>query len=198
MRIIAGKHRGLALESPPDDAIRPTSDRARQALFNILEHRFGLGERSPLHGAIALDVFCGSGALGLEALSRGAARCLFIDKDPTALALAERNAQRAKESAACRFILRDATRLQTAPAAASLAFLDPTYGQDLAAPALASLRANGWLSDGALVSVELGPSDRLALPPGFLAIDERRYGKARIVLLRAPGPGEPARDATGA
>ncbi|MBL8696947.1 MAG: 16S rRNA (guanine(966)-N(2))-methyltransferase RsmD [Alphaproteobacteria bacterium] len=186
MRIIAGKHRGLALEPPQGEAIRPTSDRARQALFNILEHRFGIGEASPLHGAAVLDVFCGSGALGLEALSRGAARCIFIDKDPVALALAERNAKRAKESATSRFVLRDATRLPQAPAAATLAFLDPPYGEGLAAAALESLRKGGWLAAGAIVSLELGPRDAFALPPGFERLDERRYGKARIVLLRVP------------
>lgn len=185
MRIIAGKHRGLALESPASDAIRPTGDRARQALFNILEHRFGLGAASPLQGAVVLDVFCGSGALGLEALSRGATRCHFIDKDATAVALAERNAGRAKETAACRFVLRDATRLPQAPEAATLAFLDPPYGEGLAEAALAALRDKGWLAPGAIVSVESGPRDRFATPPGFATIDERRYGKARIALLRA-------------
>lgn len=184
MRIIAGKHRGLALEPPEGDAIRPTSDRARQALFNILEHRFGLGDASPLHGAAVLDVFCGSGALGLEALSRGALRCTFIDSAAAALALAERNARRAKETATSRFVRRDATRLPPAPDAATLAFLDPPYGEALAGPALTSLRDGGWLAAGAIISVELGPRDRLEPPPGFELLDDRRYGKARIVLLR--------------
>jgi 16S rRNA (guanine966-N2)-methyltransferase len=186
MRIIAGRHRGAALDTPPDGAIRPTSDRARQALFNILEHRFGVGEASPLHAARVLDVFCGTGAMGLEALSRGAASCVFIDNNAAALGLAERNARRLKEQARCRFVLRDATKLAQAPHAATLVFLDPPYGGDLATPALASLRENGWLAMGALISVESDARAPAApLPPGFELIDERHYGRARILLLRA-------------
>jgi 16S rRNA (guanine966-N2)-methyltransferase len=185
MRIIAGRHRGAVLETPADDAIRPTSDRARQALFNILEHRFGVGESSPLHAARVLDVFCGTGAMGLEALSRGAATCTFIDRDAVALRLAERNARRLNESARCRFVLRDATSPGKAPAAATLVFLDPPYGKDLAAPALAALRENGWIAPGALVSLESDARATGGLPSGLEIVDDRRYGRARIVLLRA-------------
>lgn len=185
MRIIAGRHRGAALETPADGAIRPTSDRARQALFNILEHRFGIGEASPLHEAHVLDVFCGTGAMGLEALSRGASACIFVDRDAVALRLAEQNARRLKETARCRFVLRDATKLGKAPAAATLVFLDPPYGEDLAAPALAALRANGWLAPGALISVEGDARAPLDAPPGFEVVDDRRYGRTRILLLRA-------------
>ena len=185
MRIVAGRHRGAALETPLDDSIRPTSDRARQALFNILEHRFGVGEASPLHDARVLDVFCGTGAMGLEALSRGAHSCVFVDRDAVALRLAERNAQRLKESTRCRFVLRDATRPGKAPAAATLVFLDPPYGEDLAAPALAALREEGWIAAGALVSVEGDARGALEAPPGFAVLDDRRYGRARILLLRA-------------
>lgn len=185
MRIIAGRHRGAALETPPDAAIRPTSDRARQALFNILEHRFGVGEASPLDAARVLDVFCGTGALGLEALSRGAASCTFIDNSAAALALAERNARRLREQARCRLVLRDATKLTKAPQDATLVFLDPPYGEDLAAAALSSLRENGWLAAGALISVESDARGRLDPPHGFALIEDRHYGRARILLLRA-------------
>lgn len=184
MRLIAGLHRGLMLESPIDEAIRPTSDRARQALFNILEHRFGLGADSPLHEARVLDVFCGSGAMGLEALSRGAAQCSFIDNSATAIALAERNARRAKELARCRFVRRDATKLDRAPAQASLAFLDPPYQDNLALPALDALRDGGWLAPQAIISVELGARTAFTPAPGFTPLDERAYGRTRIVLLR--------------
>ncbi len=184
MRIVAGRHRGLALEAPTDARIRPTADRVRQALFDVLEHRFGVGAASPLRDARVLDLFCGSGALGLEALSRGAARCIFVDNDATALALAERNVRRARETGAARFVLRDATRPGPAPEAATLAFLDPPYGAGLAAPALAALRDQGWLADGALVCVETGARDRFEPPPGYDLLDMRRHGRAEIAILR--------------
>ena len=184
MRIVAGRHRGLALEAPTDARIRPTADRVRQALFDVLEHRFGVGAASPLRDARVLDLFCGSGALGLEALSRGAARCIFVDNDATALALAERNVRRARAIDAARFVLRDATRPGTAPEAATLAFLDPPYGAGLAAPALAALRDQGWLADGALVCVETGARDRFEPPPGYDLLDTRRHGRAEIAILR--------------
>jgi 16S rRNA (guanine966-N2)-methyltransferase len=189
MRIVAGRHRGLALEAPQDARIRPTADRVRQALFDILEHRFGIGAASPLRGAQALDLFCGSGALGLEALSRGAARCVFVDSDAVALALAERNARRAKEIANARFVLRDATRLGPAPGQATLAFLDPPYGAGLAAAALTALRDQGWLADGALVAVETGDDEDVVWPAGYDCLDTRRHGRARIAILRAARPG---------
>ena len=187
MRIIAGRHRGLMLESPADEAIRPTSDRARQALFNILEHRFGLGTESPLHEARVLDLFCGSGAMGLEALSRGAAQCSFIDSSALAIALAERNARRANETARCRFVRRDATKVDRATAQATLAFLDPPYKEDLAVPALHALRDGGWLAPHAIVSVELAARGAFVPPTGFAPLDERAYGRTRILLLRFAG-----------
>lgn len=184
MRIVAGRHRGLALEAPADGRIRPTADRVRQALFDVLAHRFGVGAASPLTGARVADLFCGSGALGLEALSRGAARCVFVDNDPVALALAERNMRRAREIDAARFVLRDATRLGPATETATLAFLDPPYGADLAGPALAALRDQGWLAPGALVAVETGDRGRIAPPDGFVLLDARRHGRAEIAILR--------------
>jgi 16S rRNA (guanine966-N2)-methyltransferase len=184
MRIVAGRHRGLALEAPADARIRPTADRVRQALFDVLEHRFGVGAASPLRDARVLDLFCGSGALGIEALSRGAARCVFVDSDATALALAERNVRRARETGAARFVLRDATRLGPAPEAATLAFLDPPYGAGLAVPALVALRDQGWLADGALVCVETGARDDFDPPAGYDLIDARRHGRAGIAILR--------------
>jgi 16S rRNA (guanine966-N2)-methyltransferase len=184
MRIIGGRLRGLALEAPADARIRPTADRVRQAVFDVLAHRFGVGAAAPLQDADMLDACCGTGAMGLEALSRGAARCVFLDIDATALALAERNARRARASAAARFVRADATRPGPAPRAATLVFLDPPYGADLAAPALAALAQAGWIAPGALVVVELGDRAMLDPPPGFAPIDTRRHGRARIVLLR--------------
>jgi 16S rRNA (guanine966-N2)-methyltransferase len=185
MRIVAGRHRGLALEAPADGRIRPTADRVRQALFDVLEHRFGIGAASPLRGARVLDLFCGSGALGLEALSRGAARCVFVDNDAVALALAERNVRRAREVANARFVLRDATRPGPAGETSTLAFLDPPYGCGLAAAALAALRDQGWLADDALVAVETGAEEGVAAPEGFDLLDTRRHGRARLAILRS-------------
>jgi len=191
MRIVAGRHRGLVLETPADQRIRPTADRVRQALFDVLEHRFGIGAASPLRGAIVLDLFCGSGALGIEALSRGAARAVFLDEDPAALALAERNVRRARETANARFVRADATRPGPAPGAqtATLAFLDPPYGTDLAARCLVGLRDQGWLAADALAVVETGDGDDFDAPPGYAALDSRRHGRARVAILRVARPG---------
>jgi 16S rRNA (guanine966-N2)-methyltransferase len=195
MRIVAGRHRGLVLETPADRRIRPTADRVRQALFDVLEHRFGVGAASPLRDARVLDLFCGSGALGIEALSRGAARCVFVDSDATALALAERNVRRARAMDAARFVLRDATRLGPALEAATLAFLDPPYGAGLAAAALVALRDQGWLADGALVCVETGAGERVEPPHGYATLDIRRHGRAEIAILRRlPRDAAPAPD----
>lgn len=189
MRIVAGSLGGRVIAAPADDTIRPTSDRARQALFNILEggrfsHADGTGI---LRGALVLDVFAGTGALGLEALSRGAARVTFIDNDRLAADLIRRNLQSLDRDDDGAIVRTDATNPARASDRHSLAFLDPPYGQDLAAPALAALAARGWLAPDALVTVELGKRDRLDPPEGFALLDERRYGKARLVFLRYAG-----------
>jgi 16S rRNA (guanine966-N2)-methyltransferase len=189
VRIIAGKHRGRMLAAPDDDAIRPTADRTRQALFNILVHADAAlwGDRAVagLEGAVVLDAFCGTGALGLEALSRGAARCFLMDSARHSLDLARRNAASLQESEHCRFILADATTPPTAPAAADLAFFDPPYGQGLAPRAMTGLAAAGWLAHGALLVWEQDARETPSYPPpGFTMLQERRYGRARLTLLR--------------
>lgn len=188
MRIVAGKHRGRRLDVPSGRDVRPTSDRTRQSLFNILSHGDWMGDgRDALDGADVLDAFCGTGALALEALSRGAARAAFLDKARPSLDLARRNAEMLGEGANCRFVLGDAARPPAAPFAASLVFLDPPYAQDLAPPALSGLAANGWMAPGALVCVEVGAEDGFAAPPGFDTLDERDYSQARIHFLRYGG-----------
>lgn len=188
MRIVGGRHRGRALAAPAGSAVRPTSDRARESLFNILEHGAPVKAGLTLRGAIVLDAFCGTGALALEALSRGAERALLIDRDPAAIACARDNA--IKLGLIARVTLRqgDATHPGRAPAAATLAFLDPPYGSGLAAPALDALAREGWLAEGAVVVVETAIREDLALPAGFTALDERRYGKANLgfYLWRKP------------
>jgi len=186
MRIVGGTHRGRRLEAPADDAIRPTSDRVREAVFNVLAHApFAAGA---LRSGVALDAFCGTGAMGLEALSRGVGACVFLDTDLAALKLAERNAAACGETARARFLLTDATRPPRPPAVAALAFLDPPYASTLAAPALAALAAGGWFEAGALCVVETGAG--FAPPAGFTPLDERRYGRARIAFLRWGQPAQ--------
>lgn len=183
MRIVAGRHKGRKLVPPEGDAIRPTADRARQALFNILGSPAHATDDGPLpRGMAVLDAFAGSGALGLEALSRGAARVVFIDRDPAACRLIERNLATLGERGAV--LRRDATRPGAAPFACGLAFLDPPYGSALAGPALAALCEDGWLAPDALVSVELGRREGFGPPPGFEPVDERAYGAAKLLLLR--------------
>src|SRR5882724_4922831 len=187
MRIIGGKFRGRKLASPLDARIRPTSDRAREALFNILAHADLTSDgTSPLGGAVVLDACCGTGAMGIEALSRGAARAAFLDKDPAALDLVRASLKGIGVSSQ---ILRvDVRHPGRASEAASLVFLDPPYGEGIAAPALSALAEHGWIAPGALVVVETGPRDDFAPPEGFTALDTRKYGKARFALLRYVGP----------
>ncbi len=182
MRIIAGSWRGRKLLTPSDRAIRPTSDRAREALFAILEQ----GEPA-LRGARFLDLFCGTGAVGLEAGSRGAAEVWLVDNDRQALALAAANLARLGAPDNVRVVERDATRLGRARNEAfDLVFLDPPYRSGLAVPALAGLAA-GWLAPGAGVIVELAAREDLTPPAGYGLEQERRYGAARFVFLRPAG-----------
>ena len=189
MRIVAGRHKGRALIAPPGEDIRPTSDRARESLFNILAHgRMARADgTSPIAGAVVLDAFCGTGALALEALSRGAERAILIDNSPTALNVARANFRALGEEARALLVLADATEPPSrAPAqpAATLAFLDPPYRSGLGAQALAALDARGWIAPEAVVVVESEARGAFAPPDGFTLLDERRYGKAKIRFLR--------------
>jgi 16S rRNA (guanine966-N2)-methyltransferase len=167
-------------------AVRPTSDRAREALFDILAHgRFG--EAPVFLDAHVLDAFAGTGALGLEALSRGAAHVTFIENDRTALAALRANIVALHEEKSTAILPVDALHPPRAGQAAALAFLDPPYGEDLAAPALAALAAAGWFAADALVVVEVAARHKLAAPTGFTLLEERRYGAARLVFLRFTG-----------
>jgi 16S rRNA (guanine966-N2)-methyltransferase len=183
MRIIAGRHRGRTLLAPEGDAVRPTSDRAREALFNILAHG-DLAASGPSYAdATVLDAFAGTGAFGLEALSRGAAAAIFLEKSRLALTALRRNIATLGEDARSRVIAADATAPPKAPAAAALAFLDPPYNKGLAAPALAALAAAGFLAPDALAVVEIQAAEILPPPAGFTVLDERRYGVAKLVFL---------------
>jgi 16S rRNA (guanine966-N2)-methyltransferase len=185
MRIVAGRHRGRRLLAPPGDTVRPTSDRAREALFNILSHGDLAADGVPFTDATVLDAFAGTGALGLEALSRGAAEAVFIERDREALAILGRNIAALGEGARCRVIPGDATRPPQATRECAVVFLDPPYRSGLAASSLTALAAAGWFAPRALIAVELAAREEFAPPPGFNFVDERVYGAARLVLLRA-------------
>jgi 16S rRNA (guanine966-N2)-methyltransferase len=186
MRIVAGNLKGRRLAAPEGRDIRPTADRTRQALFDVLEHGHLIeGGGSALVDAVVVDAFCGTGALGLEALSRDAAEATFMDSNRDALDCARANAKALGVTG--NFILADATNPPRSRKPASLIFLDPPYGADLGARALAALLATGWMTPGAIVSIEMSGRELSTFEPpsGFARIDERRYGKARILLLRA-------------
>jgi 16S rRNA (guanine966-N2)-methyltransferase len=187
MRVVGGRHRGRRLVAPAGDAVRPTSDRAREALFNILSHGEFAAAGSPFAEETVLDAFAGTGALGIEALSRGAARALFIETDRAALSALRRNLAALDEEDAAEVVAGDATRPPRARGAATVAFLDPPYRSGLAAPALTALADMGWLVPRALVVVELAAKEEFAAPDGFIIMDERTYGAARLIFLRREG-----------
>jgi 16S rRNA (guanine966-N2)-methyltransferase len=181
MRIVGGRHRGRALEAPKSQAIRPTADRQRESLFNILTHAY----ENPVEGARVLDLFAGTGALGLEALSRGAAFVLFVDDGAEARALLRGNVDTLGAGGASKVYRRDATQLGPVELAPfSLAFLDPPYGKGLAERALSSARAGGWLVPDALAVVEEAVASKFAPPPGFEEIERRDYGETELIILR--------------
>ncbi|MEI6556948.1 MAG: 16S rRNA (guanine(966)-N(2))-methyltransferase RsmD [Rhodospirillaceae bacterium] len=185
MRVIAGSHRGRRLEAPPGDAVRPTAGRIREAVFNILAHGgWGPEGGSALSGARVLDAFAGSGALGLEALSRGAAVCTFLDKDAAALDCARRNVALLGEAARATLIRADALRPPPAGLPATLAFLDPPYGRDLPGPALTALAEQRWFAAGALIVLETASRDAPPSLPFCEILDERRYRLTKIYFLR--------------
>lgn len=186
MRIIGGALRGRRLKAPPGQGVRPTSDRARQALFNLLAHGAALRGLA-LDGAVVLDAFAGTGALGLEALSRGARRAVFLESDRAALAALAQNLRALDQEDRAVVVARDALRPGPAPDKAAIAFLDAPYGSGLAAPALAALAQAGWLADGAVAVVEHGAREALDAPAGFERLDERRYGAAMLSFLRWRG-----------
>jgi 16S rRNA (guanine966-N2)-methyltransferase len=173
---------------PAGRDVRPTSDRVRQALFNILEHGgFVDGGGSPIRDAHVLDAFAGSGALGLEALSRGAAGVTFMETAGPALDAINYNVEACREAQKAEILRADATRPPRARTPCGVVFLDPPYHRELAVPALTALADAGWLAQGAICCVELAADEAFTPPAGFKALDERRYGAARIVLLRRDG-----------
>lgn len=182
MRIVAGRHKGLLLEAPPGETTRPTSERARQALFDMLSHgRF----RGVLDAVEVADIFAGTGALGLEALSRGAKRAVFVEKDRVALAVLARNIAKARRDDDCEVISRSATDLPARKLPVGMAFLDAPYGQGLTAQALASACQRGWIGPDTLMIAQIDPrEDASWLDDGWAVEEDRSHGKARLVIAR--------------
>lgn len=178
MRIIAGKWRGRALESPPGEGTRPTADRVREALFSMLASR--LGDFEGLHIG---DFYAGTGAVGLEALSRGARHASFVETDRIALAVLKTNIARFDTESDASVIAQAVENIGIARAPCDVLLLDPPYGENLAGPALTRLAAKGWIAPHALISVETGFREDLDIP-GFTVEVARKHGKAKLHLLR--------------
>lgn len=186
MRIIGGRFKGRSLAAPASRAIRPTSDRLRETIFNILGHAYD----DRIEGARVIDLFAGTGALGFEALSRGASFALFVDEGAEARALLRDNTETLGVGGSTRIVRRDATRLGAAPAGPpfTLAFLDPPYGRGLAEAALLALDGGGWLASGALCVVEEAAAGPFLLPAGFDELDRRVQGDTAIRFCRPHRP----------
>ena len=189
MRIVSGRFKGRTLKAPGDAALRPTSDKVRQAIFNILEHA-GFAAGFSLEGARVVDVFAGTGALGLEALSRGAKYCLFIEDAAESRAIIRENVEALGLTGASKIWRRDATNLGALDTLApfDLAFLDPPYRRSLIAPALTGLATGGWLNPNALVIAEAAEDEAMPVVEGYEMLDDRVYGDTRIAFMRLTAP----------
>jgi len=183
MRVVGGRLKGRNLASPATRDIRPTADRLRESVFNILIHAYD----DPISDARVLDLFAGTGALGIEAVSRGATFALFVDNGAEARALLRNNVEALGLGGVTKVYRRDATDLGPAHPVEpfALVFLDPPYGRGLAEKALASLRDGGWLTPGALLVVEEAKAAEFAAPDGFAELERRAYDDTEFVFLRS-------------
>ena len=184
MRVVGGRLRSRPIAGPKGDGLRPTADRLREALFNILVHSYG----DPVTGARVLDLFAGTGALGIEAVSRGADFALFVDDGVEARALLRNNTEALGLGGTTRIFRRDATKLGPVYPLEpfTLGFLDPPYRKGLAEKALASAREGGWLKPAALIVVEEAADAGFEAPEGFEELKRRAYDDTELVFLRAP------------
>ncbi|MGI8524759.1 MAG: 16S rRNA (guanine(966)-N(2))-methyltransferase RsmD [Pseudolabrys sp.] len=183
MRVVGGRLGSRPLKGPKSQAIRPTSDRLREALFNVLTHSYG----DPISGARVLDLFAGTGALGIEAISRGAAYALFVDDGVEARALLRGNVETLGLAGVTRIFRRDATKLGPVYPVEpfNLAFLDPPYGKGFAEKALTSARGGGWLSPQSIVVVEEAADVGFTAPAGYGELERRAYDDTQLVFLRS-------------
>lgn len=186
MRVVGGRLRGRKIAAFEEGSVRPTADRVRESIFNVLEHSIADFSLDKIH---VLDLFAGAGALGIEALSRGAAYCLFVESDARARAAIRRNIDNLGLAGRTKVFRRDATNLGVAPKRESfrLAFLDPPYGKGLATLALASADRGRWLAPGAVAIVEDRRDTSLHLPANFEQLDQRLWGSARVTFARYGG-----------
>ncbi|HEV7689394.1 MAG TPA: 16S rRNA (guanine(966)-N(2))-methyltransferase RsmD [Hyphomonadaceae bacterium] len=186
MRIVGGKFRGRAIKAPEGRETRPTSDRARESIFNVLAHA---SWAPSLEGARVIDAFAGSGALGFEAISRGAAFCLFVETESAARGCIRDNIEAFQLFGITRIHRRSATDLGPKPAGLGqpfdLVFLDPPYAYNLVPPALDQLITGAWITPGALAVAETSAGEDAPVTPGWELLDERLYGAARVSFLRA-------------
>ncbi len=190
MKITGGKFKGRNVEARKDQSLRPTTGRVREAVFNMLMHgkflndeRFKNPEgRNIIEGQKVVDIFCGTGILGLEAVSRGAEHATLIDQNQSTIDIAWQNINNTGANA--RVIKSDSTRLPRAVQKCTLAFLDPPYNSGLSVPALKSLRDQGWLANGAIVILEHSNRDDFIAPEKFVVLDDRDYNKTRITLMQ--------------
>src|ERR1700739_992085 len=183
MRVVGGRLRGRNLASPASQAIRPTADRLRESLFNILIHAYD----DPIEGARVLDLFAGTGALGIEAVSRGALFTLFVDNGAEARALLRNNVEALGLGGVTKVYRRDATDLGPAHPVQpfALGFLDPPHGPGVGRKGLVSVRAGGWLIPGALLVVEEAKAAAFIAPDGFEELERRAYDDTEFVFLRS-------------
>lgn len=179
-RIIAGRHRGRRLNMPKGRDIRPTTDRMRERLFSMLTH-----SRYPdLEGARVADLYAGTGALGLEALSRGASHITFVEKAPASLAVLSSNIEVLHATEECQVLKTNARSLPVAAEPYDLIFMDPPYRQGLVNPTLLSLSEQGWLAAGAVIICELAVDEELVLPENMEIVDERSQGQQRVLFIK--------------
>ena len=183
LRIIAGKHRGRRVESPEGREVRPTASRTREAIFNILMHRNFGQDSPPIRGRVA-DIFCGSGAMGLEALSRGAQHVTFVDKSRTALEAVEYNIERFHEQENTHILRADSSNLPAIGQAFDALILDPPYNTGLGLSTLDTALKGGWLHENSIVILEQAWKEEVVVPEGYHLLEDRRYGNTRILLLQ--------------
>ena len=185
VRIIAGKWRGKKLITPKGFNVRPTSDRGKGALYDLLIHGKPAARGFKLRDAQVLDAFAGTGALGLEALSRGAAQVTFMENAKASQRAISANVSACQADSAVNLIETDVLAAPRAASPCGLIHLDPPYGKGLVSAALQRLETNGWIASGAICCAELGKDETLQIPEGFRQLEDRRYGAARIVILKS-------------
>lgn len=180
MRIISGKHRGRRIEAPEGKEVRPTGARTREAIFNILTHG-DYGERGVLQGRVA-DIFCGSGAMGLEALSRGAAHVTFVDKNRISLEAVEFNLDQLDETENGKLLRADSSQLPPVNQPFDMIFLDPPYNTGLGVPSLQTALSGGWINENTAIVLEQSWKEPVKLPDGLIILDDRKYGNSRMIF----------------